>query len=374
MFYKYADFFLGNVNLFTGSDMPLLKLALPIGISFYTFQVISYAVDIYKGKIEAQKNPLTFATYTMFFPQLIAGPIVRYADVEQYYSGPRKHTWDDFSCGARRFVLGLSKKVLIANTLGELISILKAGNENSVFIYWLIIAACALQVYYDFSGYSDMAIGLGRIFGFKFLENFNYPFIAKSITDFWRRWHISLSYWFRDYVYIPMGGNRKRPVLNILFVWFLTGFWHGAGWNFIAWGMYFAGALLFEKYVLRKLLEKFPAVIRHIYLLIVILISWNFFDSAGVGEAMTRIGGMLGIGTDSLAGSLSLYYLRSYAVLLLAAIIGATPIPKRLAEWVGTKKPQVLTILEPVGVALCLITVTAFLADGSFNPFIYFRF
>jgi alginate O-acetyltransferase complex protein AlgI len=373
IYYKYADFFIANFNAVTRSDVKLLNLVLPIGISFYTFQIISYTVDLYKGKIAVQKNLITLATYTMFFPQLIAGPIIRYADVEQQFV-LRKHTFVKFSCGARRFVFGLGKKVLIANTLSELLSIIKLSGENSVLSYWLAIVCCAFYVYYDFSGYSDMAIGLAMIFGFHFLENFNYPYIAKSITDFWRRWHMSLSYWFRDYVYIPLGGNRKRAIFNIMFVWFLTGFWHGANWNFIAWGIFFGLVLLLEKFILKRVLDKSPILIRHIYVLFIVLVSWNFFDSDSMTEALLRIGGMFGIGADSLAGSTSLYYLNSYAFMLIIAAFGATPIPKILAQKLIDSKPRIAVIAEPLSVTVFLLTITAFLADGSFNPFIYFRF
>jgi alginate O-acetyltransferase complex protein AlgI len=242
MFFKYTDFFIDNANRLLGSSVKALKLALPIGISFYTFQILSYDFDLYMGKTQVQRNPFTLATYVTLFPQLIAGPIVRYVDVERELRS-RTHTLAEFSSGVTRFVVGLGKKVLIANVLGELVDIYKRSGEDSALFAWLYVVAYSLHIYFDFSGYSDMAIGMGRMFGFKFLENFNYPYIAGSITEFWRRWHISLSSWFRDYVYIPLGGNRvtaSRQMLNILIVWFLTGFWHGAGWNFIAWGMFFA--------------------------------------------------------------------------------------------------------------------------------------
>ena len=373
MFYKYADFFITNANLIPGLDIPLLKLSLPIGISFYTFQIFSYDIDLYRGKTAPQKSLADFATYTMLFPQLMAGPIVRYVDIEKQLAS-REHSLEEFSLGARRFAAGLAKKVLFANMLGELVEILKTGDEKSLLASWLCVFAYGLHVYFDFSGYSDMAIGLGRIFGFKFLENFNYPFISKSITEFWRRWHISLGSWFRDYVYIPMGGNRKNQVFNIMTIWFLTGFWHGAGWNFIVWGMFFGVLLLGEKLLWGKRLEKAPAAVRHAYVLLIVLVSWTFFDSASMGEAIARVGGMLGLGITGLSGTVSLYYLRSYFVTLVLAVLGATPLPKKLFERLEERAPRLVTVIEPAGVAALLLLATAFLVDGSFNPFIYFRF
>jgi alginate O-acetyltransferase complex protein AlgI len=309
-----------------------------------------------------------------FFPQLIAGPIVRYADVARSLES-RAHSVERFAAGARRFAIGLGKKVLIANVLGELVALLKDGGERSVLSAWLYAAAYALHIYFDFSGYSDMAIGLGKIFGFDFLENFNYPYIAQSVTDFWRRWHISLSSWFRDYVYIPLGGSRagsKKHIFNILTVWLLTGFWHGAGWNFIVWGLYFAALLLLEKFVFHRFLSRLPRAARHVYLMALVLFGWVFFDAPDLGAAAARLALMFGAGADGLAGADSLYYLRSYLVPLLLAIVGATPLPARLMA--GLRAKRVMTVLEPVGVAALLIAVTAFLVDGSFNPFIYFRF
>jgi alginate O-acetyltransferase complex protein AlgI len=394
MFFKYTDFFIGNVNVLFGTSVAALKLALPIGISFYTFQILSYDIDLYRGNAKVQRNFLTFATYVALFPQLIAGPIVRYTHVEQTLE-QRRQTIDDFSGGARRFVIGLGKKVLLANVLGELIDIYKTGDENSVLFAWLYIIAYAFHIYFDFSGYSDMAIGLGRIFGFRFHENFNYPYISKSVTEFWRRWHISLSSWFRDYVYIPLGGNRVKPVrhiFNIVFVWFLTGFWHGAGWNFILWGLFFAAMLLIEKYGFSRLGDRLNGrqettradfvrsvlirIVRHIYVMLCVLLSWTLFDAGTMAEAWTRIGALFGVGTDSLTDVESLYYLRSYLVVLIVAAIGSTPLPatfvKKLLE--SRRGGAAMTVIEPVFIALLLIVCTAYLVDGSFNPFIYFRF
>jgi alginate O-acetyltransferase complex protein AlgI len=351
---------------------------LPIGISFYTFQILSYDIDLYRGNTAVQRNPATFAAYVTFFPQLIAGPIVRYVDIARALE-KRTHTVQDVAAGARRFVLGLGKKVMIANVLGELVELCKTGGEKSVLAAWLYIAAYALHIYFDFSGYSDMAIGMGRMFGFHFLENFNYPYIAQSVTDFWRRWHISLSSWFRDYVYIPLGGNRvaaPRHVFNILVVWFLTGFWHGAGWNFIVWGLYFAALLLLEKFFLGKVLERLPRFLPHCYLALCVLVGWIFFDAHTLGDAVTRLGLMFGAGAKSLYGADSIYYLRSYLVPLVIAAVGCTPLPKRLLARVTARRAGVraLTVLEPLTVAALLFAVTAYLVDGSFNPFIYFRF
>lgn len=376
--FKYTNFFITTFNQITGAGMALVRLALPLGISFYTFQILSYTIDVYRGRVPVQRNFFTLATYVTLFPQLIAGPIVRYADVAAGLEH-REHTVTRFAEGARRFVFGLGKKVLIANVLGELVESLQGGGERSLLAAWLYVAAYGLHVYFDFSGYSDMAIGMGRMLGFDFLENFNYPFIAKSVTDFWRRWHISLGSWFRDYVYIPMGGNRvslPRQILNIVLVWFLTGFWHGAGWNFIAWGMYFAVLLLIEKFLLRKWLARLPAALSHIYLLFCVSFSWVLFDAASLGAAFTQIGTMFGIGVSGLTGAQSLYYLRSYLVPLIIAVIGCTPLPKQLAGWLAKQKTgaSLMVGLEPLTVALLLVVITAYLVDGSFNPFIYFRF
>ncbi|MDR0813655.1 MAG: MBOAT family protein [Oscillospiraceae bacterium] len=375
-FFKYADFFLANLNRLPGVDIPLLKIALPIGISFYTFQALSYDIDLYRNEAAVQKNPLLLATYVVLFPQLIAGPIVRYVDVARELKS-RKTTLEDFGVGARRFVAGLAKKVLIANTLAEVVGIFAA--ENNALAAWLYLITYGLQIYFDFSGYSDMAIGLGKILGFKFLENFDYPYISRSITEFWRRWHISLSSWFRDYVYITLGGNRRgaaRQVLNILVVWLLTGFWHGAGWNFILWGLYFGLLLLIEKFLLEKPLKKLPSALSHVYVIALVLISWVFFNSFSAGEIAHRLGLLVGAGTGGAYTAKTLYYLRSYFVPILIAIIGATPLPKNLLTIAENSRSlkTALAAAEPIAVAVLLIAVSAYLADGSFNPFIYFRF
>ena len=375
--FKYADFFIENFNAATGLSVPFLKLALPIGISFYTFQMLSYTVDVYRKEVPAQKNLIDLATYIALFPQLIAGPIVRYADVAKQLKG-RTHGFENFALGMRRFVMGLGKKVLIANVLGELCDKFYGTEDPSVLFYWLYAVAYCLHVYFDFSGYSDMAIGLGRMFGFRFMENFNYPFISKSATEFWRRWHMSLGSWFRDYVYIPMGGNRvplPRHLFNIFTVWMLTGFWHGAEWNYVIWGVYFAILLILEKQFLLKLLNRVPAL-SHVYLLLVVGISFVIFGAEDFGDMGNRIGGLFGLGGAPLISAEFLYQLRSFAPILILAVLGATPLPKKLFERVSEKTwaKKALTVLEPAALVILLTVVTAYLVDGSFNPFLYFRF
>ena len=377
-FFKYSDFFISNVNSLFKTDFSLLGLALPIGISFYTFQTLSYTIDVCRDEAKVQKSPIRLATYVALFPQLIAGPIVRYTTVEEELSH-RTHSFENFGYGVTRFIIGLSKKVLIADTLGGLASTMHGMEEATVVGYWMYAVAISLQLYFDFSGYSDMAIGLGRIFGFHFLENFNYPFISKSIAEFWRRWHMSLGTWFRDYVYIPMGGNRVskgRWFLNILTVWFLTGFWHGADWTFIIWGLYFAAFLLLEKFVLNKVFAKLPKFVSHIYVVIAILISFVIFSGNGLSGAMADLGNMFGAGGISFWSGETAYYLRSYGVVLLAAILGSTPLVKTAVLKLKEKKAGALVcdILEPVFVVVMLLVVTAYFVDGSFSPFLYFRF
>jgi len=375
IYFKYANFFISNVNNLVGTNIPLIRMLMPIGISFYTFQLLSYTIDLYKGQIEIQRNVLDFSTYVASFPQLIAGPIVRYADVAKAFT-ERVHNFSRFAMGSRRFILGLGKKMLLANLFGELVEIYKVSGDQSVLFVWLYLIAYTMQIYFDFSGYSDMAIGLGQVFGFKFPENFNYPYIADSITNFWRRWHMTLSGWFRDYVYIPLGGNRVkllRHVFNIMVVWMLTGFWHGADWNFILWGGYFGLILLVEKFFIGKALDKAPKVLRHIYVMLIVLISWAFFDAvSGFGAAFDTIGRMFGAG-GSLASSEALYYLRSYTIPIILAVIGVTPLAKKLAEKIEIKQ-KLTMILEPLILLIILAASTAAMVDGSFNPFIYFRF
>lgn len=400
VYYKYMDFFIDNLNKITGMGIPLLKIALPVGISFYTFQILSYTVDIYRGEI-AQKNPVNLATYIAMFPQLIAGPIVRYKDIAPQlnvkgatclqwnkqsqrkisigrWSEGRYANAEDIAVGIRRFVFGLGKKVLLANQLGELCDIFKTSQDKSVLFFWVYAIAFALHIYFDFSGYSDMAIGLGKIFGFHFMENFNYPFVSGSITEFWRRWHISLGSWFRDYVYIPLGGNRVpkwRWFVNIFIVWMLTGFWHGAAWNFIIWGLFFAILLMIEKLCFLKVIEKHK-ILGHIYVSVAVLVSFVIFNATDMREAGLYLGGMIGLDGIPFTSAETLFYIRNYGLILLLSLIGATPLAKMAVQSMSGKKriKNIILILEPVILVVLMLVITAYLVDGSFNPFLYFRF
>ena len=374
---KYADFFISSFNAVTGLSIPLLGIALPVGISFYTFQIVSYVIDVYRGDVAAQRNYIHLAAYISMFPQLIAGPIVRYADIAAQLE-QRTHSFAKASLGVRRFVIGLSKKILLANVLGELVDTFKNADDRSVLFYWLYAVAYTLHIYFDFSGYSDMAIGLGHIFGFDFLENFNYPFISRSITEFWRRWHMSLGSWFRDYLYIPLGGNRTsrgRWIFNIAVVWAATGLWHGAAWNFVAWGIFFAVLLVLEKLLFKKWLDRAGAL-GHVYVMLLVILSFVLFDAATLRGAAETVGAMFGAGGLPAVSFEALYNLRSYAVVLILGIIGSTPLPKLACERLrGTRGgAAVLNAVEPVWLIALLAVSTAFLIDGSFNPFLYFRF
>ena len=372
-FFKYTDFLIGTVNAILGTSIPKTGVPLPIGISFFTFQTMSYTIDVYRGRAHAQKDLGTMATFVCLFPQLIAGPIVRYVDVAAELED-RKYTLEGLALGIRRFAFGMGKKVLIANVMGELTQIFRDSGDKSVLFYWLYAVAYALQIYFDFSGYSDMAIGLGAMFGFKFPENFNYPYISKSITEFWRRWHMTLGGWFRDYVYIPLGGNRTTKLKwlrNIAIVWILTGAWHGAEWNFVLWGVMFGVLLIIEKLWLGKVLEKLPAFFSHLYVLILVVLSFVIFNAAGLKGVVSDLGGLFGAGGIPLVSSEAVYYLRSYAVAIVVAVIGATPIPKLLYNKL-TEAPKV--VLEPLATGVLLVLSTALIINGSFNPFLYFRF
>ena len=374
---KYADFFIENFNAVTGLSLPLLKIALPIGISFYTFQIASYEIDVYRGDVAAQHNFIDFAAYVAMFPQLIAGPIVRYRDIAPQLK-ERTHSLEAAASGASRFAVGLGKKVLVANVLAQLVSAYKASAEQTALYAWLYTIAFTLQIYFDFSGYSDMAIGLGRIFGFSFPENFRYPYIAKSITEFWRRWHMSLGTWFRDYLYIPLGGSRCsriRHIFNILVVWMATGFWHGAAWNFVFWGLFYAVLLMAEKFFLLPALKK-GRVLPHVYVLLAVTLGFVLFDAASLKDALHQLGTLFGAGTASGLGTEALYMLRSYGVVLALAALGATPLPAMLWKKVQEAKSlaPVLTVAEPLCTFALLALCTAFLVDGAFNPFLYFRF
>ena len=370
--FKYADFFIGSLNTVTGLKIPLLHLALPVGISFYTFQCLSYTIDVYRGSVPAQKNLINFGAYVALFPQLIAGPIVRYADIARELEH-REHSWDNAAAGLRRFLVGLGKKVILADNFALLIRLFRQSGEKSVLFYWMYAVAFALNIYFDFSGYSDMAIGLGRVLGFHFVENFNYPYLSGSVTEFWRRWHISLGSWFRDYVYIPMGGSRVsrwRWVLNILTVWMLTGLWHGAAWNFVLWGLLFAALLLAEKWI--PVLQRLPGVLRHGYVLLAVVLSFVLFNADSLAQAGQDFAGLFGFGSLSLTSAETLYYLKSYAVLFVLGILGSTPVVKNAARRIDGTKAGV--VLEAAAMLALLIVCTAYLVDGSFSPFLYFRF
>lgn len=342
--------------------------AWPIGISFYTFQLISYLADVRRKKAEVQKNLVSLGAYVTMFPQLIAGPIVRYTDIEQQLRH-RTYSYEKILCGIRRFSVGLAKKILISNALGELVEIFRASGEKSVLFFWVYAVSYTLQIYFDFSGYSDMAIGLGHMFGFTFSENFNYPYISRSITEFWRRWHISLGSWFRDYVYIPLGGNRvskPRWYLNIFIVWLLTGLWHGAAWNFVLWGLMFAVLLVIEKRGLLQRLEK-GRIWNHCYVLLFVIVSFVIFNAANIGEAFVYLKSMFGFGNVPFVSAECIYYLQSFSVLIIAAIIGSTPAVRKI----GRKLPS---FVRTAGAFVLLMLCTAWLVDSSFNPFLYFRF
>lgn len=373
VYFKYADFFLSNFNALTGASLPLLQLTLPVGISFYTFQILSYTVDVYRGEAQVQKNPIDLACYVTMFPQLIAGPIVRYTDVAEQL---KQRGRGDFQKGASRFLVGLGKKILFANLLGEVCAAWRGTQDGSVLFSWLYALSYTLHIYFDFSGYSDMAIGLGTLLGFRFPENFNYPYIAASVTEFWRRWHMTLSRWFRDYVYIPLGGNRKgmgKQLRNILIVWLLTGFWHGAAWNFLCWGLYFAALLILEKLVLLRFLEK-HRIFGHVYLLLAVVFGFVLFDASTLSGAWDCIRGMLGLGGLPIASAEEVYLLKSNALLLILAALGATPLPKRIAKALEARCPKAAALLHPAALCALLLICTAYLVDGSYNPFLYFRF
>ncbi|MBQ8983318.1 MAG: MBOAT family protein [Lachnospiraceae bacterium] len=388
-FFKYTNFFIGNWNGTIGKAAGLTiaglrNLTLPLGISFYTFQTLSYTIDVYRGEVHPQKNLLHLATYVCLFPQLIAGPIVRYQNVENEISS-RKESIDDFSNGVRRFVIGLGKKVLLGNMAGSVFDLVGQMPEQqlSVGMLWLSSVAFTFQIYFDFSGYSDMAIGLGYMFGFHFKDNFNYPYISMSITEFWKRWHMSLSGWFRDYVYIPLGGNRKgnaRTILNLLIVWLLTGFWHGAAWNFVLWGLYFFALLMLEKYLLKGILDKIPGWIRHIYTLFFVNLSWVIFSYDDIHVLGTVLKRMFGFGGIPLWNSSGTFYSLSYLLIFLIMAFASTPFPKQIVERIsskleaGKKGTWIILAAEIAGILLVMILSTASLASDAFNPFLYFRF
>lgn len=379
-FFKYADFVVGSINGVLGTAIPLPGIPLPIGISFFTFQTMSYTIDVYRGATQAQMNWMKYGTYVSMFPQLIAGPIVQYKTIAEQLR-ERKETTDDFVYGIHRFLMGVGKKVLLANNIGVLwdtVSAMQAGQLPAATA-WLGALAYTFQIYFDFSGYSDMAIGLGKMFGFHFLENFNYPYISKSITEFWRRWHISLSSWFREYVYIPLGGNRHgvvKQVRNIAVVWMLTGIWHGASWNFVLWGVYYGALLILEKFVFGKALARMPGAVRSIYTMFFVIISWMIFAFDDMGAGLRFIGAMFGNG-QGFADSTTVYLLYNYAVMLVVLVLGCTELPKRAANFCMEKMRMASwaqTAVRCVVYGGIFLLSVAYLVDASYNPFLYFRF
>jgi len=374
--FKYADFFIDNFNAATGMSIPLLRLALPVGISFYTFQCLSYTIDVYRGTTQVQKNPISLGAYVSLFPQLIAGPIVRYEDIA-FELNNRTHSWESVSFGLRRFIIGISKKIILADNFALLIKLFRSSAEPSVVFYWVYAIAFTLNIYFDFSGYSDMAIGLGKIFGFNFLENFDYPYMSKSIGEFWRRWHKSLGSWFRDYVYIPLGGNRVskcRWIFNTSIVWILTGLWHGASWNFVIWGLLYAIFLIIEKEL--PVIQKTPVLFRRGYTLLIVCIGFVIFNATDISQAVSDLQGMFGMADLPFVTTETLYYLRSYAVLFIIGTIGSTSLLCnaiiRMKQ--NSKTQKLVYILEPITLVFLLLACTAYLVDGSYSPFLYFRF
>lgn len=375
-FFKYYGFLIDIINSIFNTSLKIKTLPLPLGISFYTFQIVSYVVDVYRNKTEVQKNIINFGAYVTMFPQLVAGPIVQYSTIEKQLNS-RKESFKDFGEGVERFILGLGKKVIIANNVGMIWNSVKplAAENISVLTAWIGIIAFTLQIYFDFSGYSDMAIGLGKMLGLDFMENFNYPYISRSITEFWRRWHISLGSWFRDYIYIPLGGNRCGQIVqlrNIFVVWFVTGLWHGASWNFIIWGLYFGIIIFIEKMGLLKKLEKMPAFISNIYTMFFIVIGWVFFDTDTLKDSMIYIGNMFKLNGNIGYDNLSLYLINTNMIFLVIAIICSTPLFKNL---MNTLKKNIIGKAIVISIYVGIIIVaTSLLVGESYNPFLYFRF
>ena len=377
-FFKYADFIIANINAIFNINLPLWNIPLPIGVSFNTFQSLSYIIDVYRGTVKCEKSFYNYLTYTTLFPQIIAGPIVRYETVDEELE-TKKISMDNFSRGMRRFIIGLGKKVLIANNVGALWHMIEIGaySEMSVLLSWLGIIAFALQIYFDFSGYSDMAIGLANIFGMDFDENFNYPYISKSITEFWRRWHITLGSWFRDYIYIPLGGNRKgflKQIRNILIVWFLTGAWHGASWNFILWGVFFGIILIVEKLGLLKILDKLPKWTNHIYTIVLVLISWVIFSFEDLNLVKQYLLSMFHLNGNSIINAEGLYYLKNYFIIILIGMILSTPLITNIFKKIEQKQTNIRSIIISTIYIGILVLSTASLVSDSYNPFLYFRF
>jgi alginate O-acetyltransferase complex protein AlgI len=378
-YFKYAGMLIHTVESMSGVQLLASAPALPLGISFYTFHILSYVIDVYRGRIRPQKSLVLFALYILMFPQLVAGPIVKYADIEWQLTD-RSMSFQKFHAGLNRFLCGLAKKVLLANNIGLLWSEVKAlpGAELSVFLAWAGIIAFTLQIYFDFSGYSDMAIGLGKMLGFRFKENFRYPYTSQSVTEFWRRWHISLGSWFRDYVYIPLGGNRagkRKLILNLFVVWFLTGLWHGASWNFVLWGLYFGALILIEKMFLEKRLKQWPQAVRHTYLLLSVVIGWVFFDFTNLADALSFLHIMFGLGGTVLINAQTIATLEAYSVLFLISVIAVSPLPKKLALSLRSKMhPAIYKSAAAIYYCVLMFFSTAYMVGSTFNPFIYFRF
>ena len=377
--FKYTDFFINTINEISGSQLPLLGLALPIGISFYTFQTMSYTIDVYRGDAPVQNNIIAFGAYVSMFPQLIAGPIVRYKDIAAELNH-RTESFERFYIGVRRFVIGLGKKVLLANLTGALWTEIRgiAPDERSIVMVWMGILAFSFQIYFDFSGYSDMAVGMGHMLGFTFPENFNYPYITKSITEFWRRWHISLGTWFKEYVYIPIGGNKKggiKHLRNILIVWLLTGIWHGASFNFLFWGLYFGILLLIEKFMLKNILPKLPTFVCHIYSCVLVMIGWVLFEFVDMNQGIQYMAQMFGFAGIPLNNDRTMFLILGNLILLIFAAVGSTPLPSKLGAYVmNLKNGRLGVILEPLFIFAVLILSVAYLVDATYNPFLYFRF
>ena len=375
--FKYYDFFAGTLNSLLGRGVfPTLGLTLPIGISFYTFQALSYVIDVYRRDARVQKNIAAFGTYVTLFPQLIAGPIVRYADVDDQLR-ERTHSLTLFASGCRTFICGLAKKILLANAAGAMWNSLSAAAEPDALGAWLAIVFYTFQIYFDFSGYSDMAIGLGKMFGFSFRENFYYPYVSESITEFWRRWHITLGSWFKSYVYFPLGGNRKgmpRTIMNLAITWFLTGVWHGASWNFILWGSLYGIVIILEKLFLGKWLQKIPAVFCHIYTMLLVILGWVLFDTADLPTAAAYIANMFGAGGTPFIDSTAMYQIATYGITFIICIIGCTDLPKLGVEFIKKKIPPIINYGGIVAIMGMFVMCAAYLVDQTYNPFLYFNF
>ncbi|MFR0019531.1 MAG: MBOAT family O-acyltransferase [Paraclostridium sp.] len=377
-FFKYYGFVIENINSVFSLNIGYNQLPLPIGISFYTFQTLSYVIDVYLDKVKVQKSLISFGLYVTMFPQLVAGPIVRYTDID-YQLKHRTHSMNKFGEGVDRFIQGLSKKVLLANNIGMIFTSIQQydASEISVLTAWLAIAAYTLQLYFDFSGYSDMAIGLGKMLGFDFIENFNYPYISKSVTEFWRRWHISLGSWFREYVYIPLGGNRCSTIFqlrNLCIVWFLTGLWHGADWNFILWGLYYGLILIIEKFLLKDILERMPSFIQHIYTMVLVMIGWTFFGIESIQKSLEYIKVMFFLNGNKIIDSTFIYYLHTNLILLIILILCSTPIVNKVfKKIIQNGRMEGVTLAVTVQFVLLFLSI-AYLVNETYNPFLYFRF